>query len=518
AVFSAGYPAYYERVLDGVKYFISGCGGGLLLNEEKERYQYLRVNVGRDKVTYENMDVPHRLGPLLYKMETLEFFLHSVFYVGFFNFLLILSIIGIIALKVYSLIIRQETYYRDFSIDEKLILEKPIRVAMFTNNYLPFLGGVPISIYRLYQGLIGMGSAVKIFAPSYQQGTSEGKDEDIFRCSTYLIGKDKNVPITNIFSRKIDKVFKAFNCDLVHVHHPFWLGKKGMRLAKRYEVPIVFTYHTRLERYTHYIPIPGAILKNLVAHYMVKHFANKCDAIITPTSSTEEYLRHLGVSSIVETIPTGINTREYGQWSDREISQFRSRYASGDELLLLSVSRMAREKNLDFLIDGLKKVYERTKTPFRCLLVGDGPEKARLEEKVTGLGLGERIIFAGGMDPHQVVGYYLASDLFVFASTSETQGMVLVEAMAGGCPVVAVSASGVYDVIEDGLNGYKVPESTDNWAEAIITLLEDQETLRRLSENSRRFAEKYSVESITEKVLRLYARVLVLRKVTKRGL
>jgi glycosyltransferase involved in cell wall biosynthesis len=269
-----------------------------------------------------------------------------------------------------------------------------------------------------------------------------------------------------------------------------------------------------LERYTHYVPIPGAILKNLLAHYLVKRFANKCDAIITPTSSTEEYLRHLGVSAIVETIPTGINIREYENFSTREINEFRSQYASENDLLLLSVSRMAREKNLDFLIDGLKKVSQNTKIPFKCLLVGDGPEKARLEKKVTLLDMDDRIFFTGGLDPHKVVGCYLASDIFVFASTSETQGMVLLEAMAGGCPVVAISSSGVYDVVEDGYNGFKVPESTDNWAEAVTSLMEDQELLRNLSQNSRNFAEKYSVENITEKVLRLYARVLVLRKAT----
>jgi glycosyltransferase involved in cell wall biosynthesis len=144
--------------------------------------------------------------------------------------------------------------------------------------------------------------------------------------------------------------------------------------------------------------------------------------------------------------------------------------------------------------------------------VGDGPDKARLEEKVTGLGLAGRIIFTGGMDPRTVVKCYLASDLFVFASTSETQGMVLLEAMAGGCPVVAVSASGVYDIVEDGHNGYRVSESTDSWAEAVKSLLEDQKLLRIFSQNSRKFAEKYSVDSTTEKVLRLYARVRVLRK------
>jgi glycosyltransferase involved in cell wall biosynthesis len=253
-------------------------------------------------------------------------------------------------------------------------------------------------------------------------------------------------------------------------------------------------------------------LKNLVAHFLIKRFANHCDAIITPTSSTEEYLRNLGVSALIETIPTGIDIEDYKQWSQQQVQALRDQYVNPGEHLLISVSRMAKEKNLDFLIAGLAKVNERSNSTFKCLLVGDGPEKKRLEEKAVTLGMHDQIVFTGNLTPHEVIRCFLAADLFVFASTSETQGMVLLEAMAGGCPVVAVRASGVYDVVKDGYNGFKVAESSDNWAEAVINLLSDSKQLSVLSENSRLFAENYSVEKITEKVLKLYRRVIVLGK------
>jgi glycosyltransferase involved in cell wall biosynthesis len=173
---------------------------------------------------------------------------------------------------------------------------------------------------------------------------------------------------------------------------------------------------------------------------------------------------------------------------------------------------MAREKNLDFLIDGLAKVKNLIRIPFKCLLVGDGPERKRLEEKAATLGLNEQVVFTGNMAPRNVARCYLAADIFVFASTSETQGMVLVEAMAGGCPVVAVRASGVYDVVREGYNGLLVAESTESWAKAVETLLADRRWLSDLSENSRNFAEGYSEENIAEQVLKLYRRVVVLRK------
>ncbi len=509
AVFSAGYPIYQQTIVQGVRYIISGGGGGLFLNQQ-EHYQFVKVTVTPRQVTCENIAVPHRLGAFSEKLETLKLFLHSLFYMSLLNALLFLGIISIVALKIYLLIIRQEHLYRDFSIDEKALSKSPLRVAMFTNNYLPFIGGVPISINRLYRGLRQQGTMVKIFAPTYPQSWKDPEDGSVFRCPAFFSLRMNNFPVTHIFSRKIETEFKAFDCNLVHVHHPFWLGKKGMWLARKRGIPVILTYHTRLERYTHYVPLPGIALKSLAAHYMIKHFANRCDAIITPTSSTEEYLRNLGVSALIETIPTGISIKDYKRYSPQQIKDLRSRYAAAEERLLISVSRMAKEKNLDFLIAGLVKIKDRTRTPFKCLLVGDGPEKSRLENKVAELGMDDQIIFSGNLAPDKVIQRYLAADLFIFASTSETQGMVLLEAMAGGCPVVAVRASGIYDVVKDGYNGFKVAESTDNWAEAVTNLLEDERQLSTLSENSRAFAENYSVEKITEKVSKLYRRVVVI--------
>lgn len=511
AVFSAGYPTYQKEIIEGVSYINSGGGGGLMLDRD-EHYQFAKVTINKDQLVYKNIVIPRRSGLFLERLETLKLYLHSFFYMSLMNFLLILSIIGLIALWLYSLIIRQEHLYRDFSFDEEEMSTDPLRIALFTNNYLPFIGGVLLSINRLYQGLKSRGAAVKIFAPIYQQDENTSGDSDIFRCPCLFSVKMNNFPVANIFSRKITAEFDTFGADLIHVHHPFWLGKKGLRLAKRRGLPVVLTYHTRLEHYTHYVPLPGLALKKLAAHFAIKHFANKCDAIITPTASTEEYLRNLGVSAIIETIPTGISIKDYEAWPAEQIKKVKSQYVHPGELLLISVARMAKEKNLDFLIDGLAKVKKRTNTPFKCLLVGDGPEKGRLEEKVASLDLSGEILFTGNLTPNNVIAHYLAADLFVFASTSETQGMVLVEAMAGGCPVVAVRASGVHDVVKNSFNGFKVAESTEIWAEAVANLLNDPQQLTILAENSKDFARKYSVEIMTDKVSGLYRHVIVIKK------
>ncbi|BBO86683.1 glycosyl transferase (plasmid) [Desulfosarcina ovata subsp. sediminis] len=492
-------------------YIVSGGGGGLLF-DRREPYQIVNVAVGADQAVFENIEAAERLGTLREKLETLKLYLHSFFYISLFNALLVLSLISLVALKLYSMILRQESLYRDFSVDETAFSQKPFRVAMFTNNYLPFIGGVPLSIDRLCRGLVQVGEAVKIFAPAYPEPWIDPQDGGVVRCPALFNMRLAGFPVANVLSRKIKAAFSAFECDLVHVHHPFWLGKKGMQLAKKHGLPVVFTYHTRLERYTHYLPFPGTALKNLAAHLMIKRFANHCDAIITPTPSTEEYLRNLGVSALIETIPTGVGMEDYTCWTPQQVQALRSRYTAAEEPLLISVSRMAREKNLDFLIDGLAKVKKRIRIPFKCLLVGEGPEKRRLMETVAALGLNEQVVFTGNMLPRDVARCYLAADLFVFASTSETQGMVLIEAMAGGCPVVAVRASGVYDVVRDGYNGMIVAESTESWSKAVATLLMDRIRLSELSANSRGFAEAYAEEKIAQRVLTLYRRVVVLRK------
>jgi len=511
AVFSAGYPIYNERIEHGVKYVVSGGGGGLLFDQH-EPYQIATIVVRPDNAILANVEASKRLGTFREKLETLKLYLHSLFYMGLFNGLLILSMISLVALKLYSMILRQERLYRDFSVDETVLSQKPIRVAMFTNNYLPFIGGVPLSIDRLRRGLVQIGETVKIFAPMYPESQNDSDDTSVVRCPGLYSLRLAEFPVANVFSRRIKAAFTACEYDLVHVHHPFWLGKKGLHLAKKRRLPVVFTYHTRLERYTHYLPFPGTALKNLAAHLLIKRFANHCDAIITPTPSTEEYLRNLGVSALIETIPTGICMENYKCWTPQQIQALRDKYVVSDVPLLISVSRMAREKNLDFLIDGLAKVKYLFAAPFKCLLIGDGPEKKRLEEKTGALDLHDNVIFTGNMPPQQVALCYLAADLFVFASTSETQGMVLIEAMAGGCPVVAVRASGVHDVVRDGYNGVMVAESTEDWAEGVTSLLMDYQVLSDLSKKSRIFAQNYSEEKIATKVRSLYRRVVILGK------
>ena len=507
AVFSLGQEGYSHQIQHRVNYIRVGRIGGLLL-ENQDKYQFTLVRVQSEKADFLPIVVEKSFGNMRYKFETLKLFLFSFFYMSLFNVLVIITSLGLVAVRVYAKIIKQDRYYPDFNQADDPPNAEPLSIAMFTNTYLPFVGGVPISIDRLRRGLSQRKHQVRVFAPTYSPPRVTEPDPQVVRIPSVGFSQKMNFPLASLWSPLTRQQFSAQNVDVVHVHHPYWLGNKGMRLARRRKIPVVFTYHTRLERYVHYLPVPGEQLKALLVHFLIRRFANRCQAVITPTSSTEEYLRHLGVSALVETIPTGIDLTAYQGHSAADIAGYRAIYAKPGEQLLISVSRLAKEKNLDFLLEGIEMVKQGTSVPFRLLMVGDGPERRHLERCLSASGLAQQVILAGSMAPEALVQAYLAADVFVFASTSETQGMVLLEAMAGGCPVIAVRASGVHDVIEQGYNGLKVPESTASWAAAVISLLENDALRASMAGNSRTVAQRYSIADMVVSIERLYRRVI----------
>ncbi len=512
-VFSSNLEIYAKKKINGVPYFISGGGGGLLINEEEHNYHYLKIEVSKSKVETDKIEIIEETDPILRKIENLWLFIHSIFYVGALNFLLILCLLALIAIKLYSKISGQQMLFRNFDQDEDEYLSRTLRIAMFTNNYLPFIGGVPISIYRLLVGLKSLGQKTRLFAPAYSKTNSNTLEGDVFRCGPlFYYSKFNNLPISNRFSPKIKKAFKEFEPDIVHLHHPFWMGRKGLRLAKKYNLPVIYTYHTRFEKYAHYAIISSTIFRTVVAHYMVKRFADRCDGIIVPTYSTEEYLRNLGVSTLVETIPTGIDTNRYDCLQESRIKETRKKYVQEGEILLISVSRLTKEKNIYFLLQGLKQISLIASTPFKCLIIGDGPELQGLKDYARQLGIEERIFFLGQIGHEEVPIYYAASDIFVFSSTSETQGMVILEAMACCTPAVAVRSSGIADAIQNGYNGYKTREDVFEWATTVSRLIDDHQSLQRMAENAKSYARMFSLEKTAQKVLRFYSRVLATKR------
>lgn len=402
---------------------------------------------------------------------------------------------------LYLKMTKERDYYRSYeALMVEMNLPEKLKIAMFTNNYFPFIGGVPISIQRLADGLRELGHEVFIFAPKYP-GHHESSP-NVYRVPLLLFYRMKgfDFAVANLWDKKINVLFKEKNFDLVHVHHPFWLGKKGLKLAKKYQIPCVYTYHTRLEKYAHYLPIFKKSFQNLFSHYIIKRFSQQCQAVIAPTKSAKTYLGNIGVSKEKYVIPTGIPevsfTKQTLKTHNHEV--FR----------MCTVSRLSQEKNLDFLIHAMHLLRRLTTHPFHLSIIGEGAERAHLEDLIQELDLTEVITLEGAIPPINVSHYYAQADLFVYTSLTETQGMVLLEAMAAGCPVVAIRSSGIDDMIFDGYNGYKTKAALKDFVAQIQALMLNPSECKTLGLNALQFANQHSVSLMAEKVVDIYYQMI----------
>lgn len=507
AVFSANLPLYSEQRHGATRYVLTGGAGGFVPDSEHSYYHYVQVAIDGDQVLIEPVRLDIAQHAFWRTLESLWFFIHSLFYVGYLNFILLVSALVVVIMRVHSLVFVDRDYYPDFDIDPTPYLRKPLRIAMFTNNFLPFIGGVPIAIERLRCGLRELGHRVLVVAPCYRKSAHD--ESDVLRVGSLLpLGKLSEFRLANIFSWKLYHQSFRFRPHLIHVHHPFWLGSAGVLLARLLKVPAVYTYHTRLEHYAHYVLLPGPLFRNLVSHAMVKCFANRCDAIIVPTDASEDYLRMIGVKKPIFVQPTGIDFQRFRDVTNNDIEQLRTQLDLGDELVLISTSRLSKEKNIDFIIDAVAELSKRSKTPFRLLLIGDGEEREHLQQRLNSEQLNGYVTLVGAVEPELVPLYCRLGDVFVFASRSETQGMVILEAMAAGLPVVAVRSSGIDDFVQNGINGYKTALDRNRWSAKVEELMADSELRKRLADNAVAFAATYGVPQVSRKMVEIYAQVL----------
>lgn len=349
-----------------------------------------------------------------------------------------------------------------------------MKIAMMTNNYLPFIGGVPISIQRLGEGLRRQGHEVVVFAPAYrEQEKGDMAKDNVIRYHSFIKGIVNGASVPNSFDRRIEREFAKGEFDVIHVHHPMMIGWTAVYLSRKYNVPLVLTYHTRYEQYLHYIKASG--FKDIVPVYMRKYM-KFCDMILTPTPLMKDYLEQIGVKEQIQVLPTGISDDNFQV--DKERSAMLRRQFLGDEnaqerkYLFCTVARLAKEKNLKFLFHVLsRRKKAKAASDFCLVLVGEGPEEKRLRKLAQELDLEKEIHFAGRVPNEEIKNYCHASDLFLFSSLSETQGIVLLEAMAAATPVLAVRATGVSDIVINGVNGYMTSASEKEFEQTLDTVL-----------------------------------------------
>lgn len=383
-----------------------------------------------------------------------------------------------------------------------------MKIGIFSNNYLPNPYGVSQSIESFRQELESRGHKVFIFASKWKGYKDE--NPNVFRYPSIDIEYKIKFPLAIPYSCKMNEILENLNLDIIHSQHPNLLGSAAMKWARKKNIPLVFTWHTLYDKYAHFVPLLPKKLAIWWAIRNARDYANHCDWVVAPTPSLKKIIEDWGVTNQnIEIIPTGVDESAYAN-PDRE--GVRKKFGvKNEEILLLLISRLTEEKNVEFLFQAVIPIL-RKNSRVKFLAAGDGNLVARLKKMSAQSGVGERIFFEGIVSKNEIKNYYAAGDIFVYASKSETQGMILTEAMYSGLPIVAVRATGAEDIILDGETGFLVSENPAEFAGATEKLIADENLRKRFSENAKRVArEKYTASICADKMLEVYRKAASLK-------
>jgi glycosyltransferase involved in cell wall biosynthesis len=375
-----------------------------------------------------------------------------------------------------------------------------VRVGLFTNNYLPFRGGVTTSIETLRRGLEARGHEVWVFAPRFS--TDDAGHPRVVRYPSIPAATYPEFPIAVPWSPRIAELITGLGIDVFHAHHPFLLGSVARRLARRLGRPVVFTYHTRYEKYAHYVPLRRGLVE-AAATRLSTRFAGRTDAVLAPSAVIRDELWTRGVKVPIAVVPTGIDLRLFSPGARGE-----ARAQLGldpHDPVVLYVGRLDLEKSVDRVLvafDRIASIVPRA----RLVLVGHGTQAEPLRAMAARLPSAPRITFLGVRAHDALATCYRAADIFLFASETETQGLVLAEAAACGLPAVAVSAAGCDEVIRDGATGILTKAQPEVLAEAAVGLLLDDERRRAMGARAREVAvREFDVRLQIDRTLEVYA-------------
>lgn len=383
-----------------------------------------------------------------------------------------------------------------------------MKIGLFTETYYPQINGVATSVLMHKRLLEKLGHQVYVFTTT--DPGAAGHEPGVFRVTSLPFASSRRIGV--FIHPRVIQFIRRLGLDVIHTHTEFSLGLLGRTLAKLLRIPLVHTYHTIYENYTHYILKLGVLepAAKKLARSISTRFCNSANQIIVPTQKVKSLLLTYGVRPDIAVAPTPIDVSRFGGSSVASAAQLDGLRASlgiaaGDRVLLY-IGRLAKEKNVETLLGYLQE-YLPGRERVKLLLVGDGPERKRLEEAAVEYGISGQTIFAGEVLWDLVPLYYRLGDVFINASQSETQGMTYTEALASGLPVVAMADPCLDGVLRHGANGFLFREQADfiRYTDAILT---DNRLQERLSAEARhsvseltglRFAK--TVEGVYEKTI-----------------
>jgi glycosyltransferase involved in cell wall biosynthesis len=381
-----------------------------------------------------------------------------------------------------------------------------LHIAFFTNYYHPVVNGVVRSVASFRENLMQQGHNVFVFAQA--DATYSDAEPFIFRYPSLPLPLPGDIAAALPVSPFVDQLLPALKLDVIHAHHPVLLGQTAARKAAEMGLPLVFTFHTQYWEYTHYIPFPQETIQEFLKHAVhkrLREFVQKCQHIIIPSESLKEILvREYGLSNHYTVIPTGTDLEPFIKADGKSL---RAENGWNDETVLISVGRLAPEKNWDTLLHAFAKIYVE-QPGVRLVLLGDGTARQSLETLAGELGILDRVTFTGAV-PFEVIPRYLkAADAFTFASVTETQGLVTIEAMAAGLPVVAVDGPGTRDIVEHGKQGLLVENDPQALASGLTQLLSDSRKMKRFSNQALKKAKTFDVNELGNQLVNVYEQAI----------
>jgi len=377
-----------------------------------------------------------------------------------------------------------------------------MRIAIVTDTYLPQINGVVTAEQLLRRELERLGHEVFVLAPSY--GGRETPERNVYRCWSVpfptRMTRENRLSLRAPVGSRFD--WRGAGVDLIHSQVEATMGSHALYWARRHRLPHVHTYHTLWSKYVHYAGI-AAPLFALWVRRRTHLFCNQCERVIAPSAALRDHICALGVTVPVDVIPTGTDIQV--PRSPRPHSQVRAELGIPARRRVLGfVGRISAEKNVTLLIDALRSLLARG-VDAHLVMVGDGPGRAEVEARIQTLRLRDRVTFTGYVPRERTFDYYALADVFVFSSLTETQGIVLLEAMSVGTPVVAYSAMGVAELMADGRGGLTAqPGDLDGFVERVCSLLRDPALRAAKAEEGRRKAAEWSIEATGRAMVSCY--------------
>lgn len=381
-----------------------------------------------------------------------------------------------------------------------------LRIGLFTDTYAPQVNGVSVSLQMISEGLKKRGHQVTIFAPKFPGYKDD--QPNVMRLPSLKYLNNPPIYVAVLGTPRSTWKLTREHFDVLHAHSPASMGLLAYLTASTKRLPLIYTYHTSITDYTHYIKfIGGTGLIKRAAAWFSKASTDLGDQIVVPSPKFYRLLLEQKVKQPITIIPNGIDLSMFK--TVKHPGALRKRLGiANDAPIMLTVGRMDPEKRLDFIVDAFSLISERVPNA-HLVFAGDGSSRKHVEEKARAAKGSERIHFLGMVNRAELPDIFHDADVFLSASTTEVHPISVIEAIASGLPFVAVKDEAFEGMLEDGQNGYTVPLDVKQYADVLADLLPDRERLKRFGEHSLALSEKYSIEVQVRSLEKLYLEAIL---------